>query len=532
MQKIILATINARHMHASLGLRYLLANMGDLQPQTEIREFTLESREIDIAEQLLAAAPAVIGLGVYIWNCTQSTRLVSLIKAISPQTIVVVGGPEVSHEWEAQRIVHEADFLVTGPADLTFPRLCGSLLAGEVPGNRVIHSDPPLLRHLASPYPFYSDEDIANRLIYVEASRGCPFQCEFCLSALDRSDRSFETGLFLAQMDRLFRRGARHFKFVDRTFNLKLEQSLAILDFFLERMEPGLFLHFEVIPDRLPDPLKSRLREFPAGTLQLEVGVQTFNPEVAERISRNQDYRKTVLNLDWLRRETKAHIHADLIVGLPGESVESFAAGFDQLMMLNPQEIQVGILKRLRGTPIEHHSVDCRMRYNPDPPYQLLCNDLIDFASMQQLSRFARYWDLIGNSGRFRNSLPALLGESPFKRFMQLSQWLYATTGQVHRIELKRLFDLVYQGAVTQLDVKPERAVQLLGGDYATTGIKGLPGFLQAYAGGNRAASGSRNSGNSRQLRNQSAIISTVTAAGDDETGFSKALPAPCKGSA
>lgn len=125
MQKIILATINARHMHASLGLRYLLANMGDLQPQTEIREFTLESREIDIAEQLLAAAPAVIGLGVYIWNCTQSTRLVSLIKAISPQTIVVVGGPEVSHEWEAQRIVHEADFLVTGPADLTFHASAG-----------------------------------------------------------------------------------------------------------------------------------------------------------------------------------------------------------------------------------------------------------------------------------------------------------------------------------------------------------------------------------------------------------------------
>ena len=501
MPNIVLATINARHIHASLGLRYLFANMGDLQSQTEIREFTIESWPADIAEQLLAASPCIIGLGVYLWNCEQSTRLVSLIKTVSPQTILVVGGPEVSHEWEEQQIVREADYLITGPADLGFQQLCGSLLAGKVPENRVIHSEPPPLQQLATPYPFYSDEDIAHRLIYVEASRGCPFRCEFCLSALDRSAWSFDLEQFLTDMDRLLQRGARHFKFVDRTFNLKLEQSIAILDFFLERMEPGLFLHFEVIPDRLPEQLKSRLRSFPEGSLQLEIGVQTFNEEVAERICRKQDHARTKQNLGWLRSDTKAHIHADLIIGLPGESIESFAAGFDQLVALAPHEIQVGILKRLRGTPIQRHSSDYRMRYNPSPPYNILSNDLIDFTTMQRLNRFARYWDLIGNSGRFRDTLPILLGDAPFQRFLKLSDWLYATTGQLHRIALKRLFDLVYQGAVTQLGIETESAVRLLNKDYQRCGIKGSPGFVRVHGGGKKRVSDDRSSNNSRQLR-------------------------------
>ena len=501
MPKIVLATINARYIHASLGLRCLLANMGDLQQHSRIVEFTLDNWQIDIAERLLAVRPAIIGLGVYIWNCEQSTRLVSLIKAVSPETTLVIGGPEVSHEWEGQRIVKEADYLITGPADLSFPALCRSLLQGSRPGSRIIHSTPPPLQQLASPYPFFSSEDIAHRLIYVEASRGCPYRCEFCLSALDLTARSFALEQFLADMDRLFQRGARHFKFVDRTFNLRLEQSLTILDFFLERMVPGLFLHFEVIPDRLPEPLQSRLRRFPEDSLQLEIGVQTFNPEVAERISRKQDFAKTRQNLGWLRSETSAHLHADLIVGLPGEDIESFAAGFDQLVELAPHEIQVGILKRLRGTPIVRHSDAYRMRYNPNPPYDILSNDRIDFAAMQRLNRFARYWNLIGNSGRFRASLPTLLGGAPFRRFMQLSEWLYGKTGQVHRIALKRLFDLVYEGAVTQLGVVPEPLIKQLRKDYEKTGIKGLPVFLRVSDNGNKANSANPGIRNTRQLR-------------------------------
>ncbi len=500
MAKILLSTLNAKHIHASLGLRYLYANMGELQPETAIREFTLEPWPVDIAERILADKPAIVGLGIYIWNREKSGQLVSLLKTVSPETIVVLGGPEVSHEWEGQQMVEQADYLITGQADLAFARLCQQLLEGNPPQEKVIQPAPPDLGEIASPYPFYTDEDIARRLVYVEASRGCPFKCEFCLSALDRTSVPFGLEPFLADMARLYERGCRHFKFVDRTFNLNPEQSVAILEFFLERMDERLFLHFEVIPDHLPDRLKEALQRFPAGSLQLEVGVQTFNPEVQRQISRNPDNGTSAANLAWLRRHTTAHSPADLIIGLPGEGMASFGESFDRLVALQPHEIQVGILKRLKGSPIVRHSQHHRMRYNPDPPFDILSSDCIDFPTMRRLSRFARYWEMIANSGRFPNTLPLLLGDAPFANFMQLSQWLHTTTGQVHGIALKRLFDLLYRGLTEALEIDPGQARETLETDFRRTGIKGLPDFLRGVK-ENSTGGGSKDSRRSRQSR-------------------------------
>jgi hypothetical protein len=162
------------------------------------------------------------------------------------------------------------------------------------------------LDQLALPYRFYTDEDIAHRLIYVEASRGCPFRCEFCLSALDKTAWPFPLEPFLAELQTLHNRGVRHFKFVDRTFNLNSKTCARILDFFLERLDERLFLHFELIPDHLPEALKTRIVQFPPGALQFEIGVQTFNPTVQALISRKQDNRKTEENLRWLRQYTHA----------------------------------------------------------------------------------------------------------------------------------------------------------------------------------------------------------------------------------
>ncbi len=165
-------------------------------------------------------------------------------------------------------------------------------------------------------------------------------------------------------MQCLLDRGVKQFKFVDRTFNLNVNVSKAILEFFLTRYQPGHFFHFEMIPDRLPESLREIIAKFPPGALQFEVGIQTFNEEVAQLISRRQNYEKLADNFHFLRAETGVHIHADLIVGLPGETLESFAAGFDRLIALGPQEIQVGILKRLRGTPIVRHDAEWQMVYH------------------------------------------------------------------------------------------------------------------------------------------------------------------------
>ena len=440
---IVLSTLNARYSHASLGLRYLLANMGELTPLTHLQEFVIGVRAADVVEKLLAYEPKLVGFGVYLWNVDELTHIVALLKRVAPEVVVVLGGPEVSHECSEQEIVRLADFVITGWGDLSFPKLCTQILTGPRPLMKVHAGEQPPMEQIAFPYQHYTPEDIAHRTIYVEASRGCPFKCEFCLSALDKTAWPFPLEDLLVQLDVLHARGVRVFKFVDRTFNLNVATSQRILQFFLDKLgaHPGdpVFAHFELVPDHLPESLKNRLRQFPAGTLQFEIGIQTLNPEVQALIRRRQNNDQAIANLRWLREETQAHLHVDLIAGLPGEDVTSFAAGFDQLAALRPHEIQVGLLKRLRGAPISRHTATYGLVFDSAPPYQILATDRISFLMMQRLVRFARYWDLIGNSGRCADLMPALLGESPFASFLALSDWLYQNTDATHRISPERL---------------------------------------------------------------------------------------------
>ncbi|HAF95072.1 MAG TPA: B12-binding domain-containing radical SAM protein, partial [Elusimicrobia bacterium] len=444
MADIVLATFNARYEHCSFGLRYLMANLGDLASQAEIMEFNLDLRTPEAVEAVLAVKPRIVGIGVYVWNARECLMLVEELKRLRPELIVVLGGPEVSHETSEQEICRAADFVITGEGDLAFAQLCRRLISGQVPARGVVAANTPDLGALALPYGLYSDDDIANRVIYTEASRGCTFGCDFCLSSLDTAVRYFPQERLFQEWEKLLARGARRFKFVDRTFNLDIERAAAIMGFFLERYRPGLFLHFEMTPDRLPEELYLLIKKFPAGSLQLELGVQTFNEAAAARINRRQDNAAAERNIIRLRRETGAYIHADLIAGLPGEGLESFAAGFDRLAALGPHEIQVGILKRLRGAPIARHDGQWGMVYSPYPPYELRKNSLLDFVTMQRLRRFARYWDLIANSGIFRETAALICGGvSPFNNFLRLSDWLYDRTRQTHAISRARLRELL-----------------------------------------------------------------------------------------
>jgi hypothetical protein len=183
-------------------------------------------------------------------------------------------------------------------------------------------------------------------------------------------------------------------------------------------------------------------------------------------ISRKQDNDKSAANIRWLMEHSHAHLHADLIAGLPGEDLESFAKGFDQLIAIGPHEIQFGILKRLRGTPVIRHTDSHKLVFDPNPPYTILATDCIDFATMQRLTRFARFWDMIANSGRFANTLPLILADAPFARFLALSDWLYAKTNATHQIALARLARLVAEWLVAQgVDERSVRAS--IDSDYA-----------------------------------------------------------------
>ncbi len=493
----MLATLNAKYIHASLGLRCLLANMDPhggegLRAQTQLREFVIGQPATRIVEELLALQPEVIGLGIYIWNVVETTQVVRLLKALRPGIKIVLGGPEVSHEVEQQDICRLADHVVTGWGDVSFPKLCRALLDGPQPLMKVIAGEQPALDVLALPYSEYSDEDLAQRLLYVEASRGCPFKCEFCLSALDKTAWAFDLDLFMAQLETLYRRGARNFKFVDRTFNLKIDNSVRILQFFLDQLvaSPDIFVHFEVVPDSLPDRLKELIMQFPAGSLQFEVGIQSFNPEVQQRISRKQDNAKTADNLRWLVSQSRAHVHADLIFGLPGETLQSFAEGFDRLYALGPHEIQFGVLKRLRGTPITRHTADFAMVYDPQTPYTILQNSSVDFAAMQRVKRFARYWEMVANSGRFPRGLALLLGGTPdgpgsaFGHFLAFSDWLWQHTGKTHEFALEKLLDLLFAHLTGVRLLATQLVSAALLADYQASGARGRPACLAALLAG------------------------------------------------
>ena len=508
---VILATLNAKYIHASLGLRYLLANMGDLRSQTVLREFGIARAPQAIVDELLGrlgepapGAVQIIGLGVYIWNVSQTTEVVRRLKAARPGLKIVLGGPEVSHEVDEQVIVRLADFVITGWGDLSFSRLCRALLHGPQPLMKIIPGEQPPLDQIALPYAEYTAADLAHRLLYVEASRGCPFKCEFCLSSIDKTAWAFDLDAFLAEMQGLYARGARNFKFVDRTFNLKIDASVRILQFFLDRLPaPGasdasgeLFVHFEVIPDHLPERLKQMIARFPPGVLQFEVGVQSFNVEVQQRISRRQDNEKTEANLRWLMAASHAHLHADLIFGLPGETLESFAAGFDRLHALGPHEIQLGILKRLRGTPIARHSEAFAIVYDPQPPYTVQSTEAVDAATLQRFTRFSRYWDLVANSGRFTHSLALLLAAggrapventpdaratspSPFYAFLAFADWLWRTSGQTSGLTPEALVDALFNYLATERGLHADTLRPTLLADYLASGARASPRALQ-----------------------------------------------------
>jgi len=493
MSKIVLTTLNARYWHSAFGLRYLFANMGALQDQTTLLEFGIGERTIDVLSAILEHEPRIVGLGVYIWNVEQVTKLVADLKRVRPDIIVILGGPEVSYETDGQPVVGLADYVITGEADLAFGSLCSELLSGgsqnrieglrTVSGTGIIAAQLPQMDQLTLPYDLYTEEDIAHRVIYVEASRGCPFACEFCLSALEIPVRQVDLNDFLTSLQALIDRGARQFKFVDRTFNLNLKVSRSILEFFLKQDDSDLFLHFEMIPDRLPDPLRQLIAQFPPGMLQFEIGVQTFNEQTGDLISRRQDNEKLAHNFVFLREQTGVHIHADLIVGLPGETVDSFGAGFDRLIALQPQEIQIGMLKRLRGTPIVRHDEEWLMIYSGAPPYEILSTSLVDFPTMQRLRRFARFWELIGNSGQFPETVRLILNasESAFKSFLALSDWLYGIEGKTHGIALQRLSEYLFRYLVTVHRFTAEQAAAIVWKDYTRAGRRDRPAFLRSF---------------------------------------------------
>lgn len=414
-----LVTLNARYIHSALSLRYL-RNAATLAGHRNvwIREFTISDPVWKIAAEINKQKPDVVGISVYIWNRIQSLQLAEILIKQNPGLRLVLGGPEVSFE-KPGSLDH---IVVSGEGEKKWVEALEFFSKNETPPADALQrwgrygEDLP---DLTVPYREEDYPNLKNRFAYFETSRGCPYHCSFCLSALDKTVRYFDEDAAKEQIERLVDSGVRAVKFVDRTFNLKPQRVMRLLR-WLAGLEKCSF-HFEVVGDILSEEVLTFLDDAPRGKFQFEIGIQTATEEIQTNIQRQQNNERLFKIIRRLTEKNRVHIHADLIFGLPGETRDQILNSFRRVLALEPDELQLGFLKFLPGAPINKVADDFAYAFQTFPPYEMISNKDLSAGELIRLKYFAQVFGLFYNSKRFQFSLRRLLKSAdPVELFERL----------------------------------------------------------------------------------------------------------------
>ncbi|MDA3925809.1 MAG: DUF4080 domain-containing protein [Kiritimatiellae bacterium] len=436
---ILLIAVNARYSHSSYAARTLKANMQELEEACTIIENDLSITPIQLASRIIELNPEIAVFSTYIWNVRIIEATASILEITAPHIKRIAGGPELTADYRNVNLFHQC---IIGEGETALRNSCRTWLENpKTQLKHLIEAPPENINKLKLPFALYNEQDIRNRVIYVEASRGCPYHCSYCTSS-GTGLRLIPLETLLPELDKLWQLGLRQYKFLDRSFAASMAHSHAIMEFFLDRYEPGMCLHFEINTDHLKSETAEMLARFPPGALHLECGIQTLNPKVAVAAGRSLDTKKTLANLKLLTTQTGAIIHADLIFGLPGEDEGSFAKGFDKLQRsCQLPELQINLLKGLPGTELTNNAEHHKLKFNPEPPYELIESANMDFRTLMKIQRFARCWELIHNRGRFPDAVKALnnTDDNLYERWTQLADFIYNEEGRMFNIGTKRL---------------------------------------------------------------------------------------------
>ena len=440
--RILLVAINAKYVHTNLAIRYLRESVIAEFPQVELREFTINEPIERIEAEIFEAKADVIGFSCYIWNLSETMAVIRQLRPVCPKVRIVVGGPEVSYDAAQFLKEHpELDGVVYGEGEITFLELLRAWrdrsglervdgLAWRETDLIRVNSPSRQVSFVEVPNPYRRDEDFTGRLAYVETIRGCPFNCQYCLSSTFQGVRYLDPESFREILSQLLRCGARTIKFVDRTFNVNKQHSFKILDIVREEAanyppDAGIRAHCEMAGELLDEDWIRYLREYPKDLVQFEIGVQSTNPETLAIISRPQHFERWARSVQEIQAMRKAHLHLDLIAGLPEEDWTSFRTSFNDVYNVQPDMLQLGFLKVLKGSGLREKSEKYGLTYSPDPPYIILETRVLSHEELLKLHRLEEILDRYYNSGRFSTILPCALElfPTPFDFYHEFAEY-------------------------------------------------------------------------------------------------------------
>lgn len=443
--RTVLSTIHSKYIHPSLALPYLAAYCSDNCGEVLIREFTLQEPKQNILARLLAEEPDNIAFSVYLWNRAITLELVDALHAVRPDLRIVIGGPEVSFD-EATLFQRHPGLtaLVRGEGEVPVSNLFRAWLDGQQPedltglivrrGNK-IETGPeprPLLNLDDIPSPFQQGFIERGRgYVYYETSRGCPYRCAFCLSALENQVRSFSQDRIEQDLLWLIKHDVSQVKLIDRTFNYNPARAREIFAWILKHNRQTRF-HFEIGADLIDEETLQLLEKVPAEWFQFEIGVQSVDPETLGRIDRSVNLEKLYETISSLQQRTAIHLHLDLVSGLPGENYDQVLNGIDRLLELKPDHLQLEPVKLIPGSPLREKAQQFQISYDPNPPYTALKTPQIDFRALERLRTISRLLDLTWNAGRLATLFTAL------KQIGPLSGHLDSLAGFIEQRDLLR----------------------------------------------------------------------------------------------
>ncbi len=442
--RVLLTALNAKYIHTNLAVRYLEKSIIDiLHEDVEIREFTINNNVNYIIQEIYDYRPNILCFSCYIWNINMINYITGHIKKVMPEVFIVLGGPEVSFDTEIFMRENDAvDIVVIGEGEETFRELILSLksdsdysliqgIAFRAKG-RVVVTEPrnTMISMDNLPFPYEGEELEDNKILYYESSRGCPFNCQYCLSSAMPGVRFLSLERVKKEIKYFIDQGVKQVKFVDRTFNVKKSHAMEIMNYILENHDKRINFHFEIVADLLDDELLEFLGTVPVGLFQFEIGVQTTNEKTLKEIDRQVNFEKLCSVVRKISQGKNIHQHLDLIVGLPEEDYFSFRKSFDDVFKLRPEKLQVGFLKLLKGSGLRNRALDYGYVYSDNSPYEVMETKWLSFGDILRLKGLEEMVEVYWNSGIFTYSIEFIIQNfysNSFKCFEELwKYWKYS----------------------------------------------------------------------------------------------------------